>query len=358
MSSSSPSSTSGGRALLNSLWGRFRSGSSPQSAGWALLPLRAFLGVTFVYAGLSKLFDQNYLDNASPLGVHAQMVAAAVTSPIGSLVSFSAHYSTVTGLAIAFGEAAVGLGVLLGLFTRLAALGGSVLALSFFLTVSWTTRPYYYGADIGFAFAWTPLLIAGDAGVYSLTARLRSAVRHKTGLQSGDSPDEQRTGEAQVQRRTVLRGGLIAAAMTAAGVTAGSVFSLSRRPARVAASRGPHQPPPPAPGVPAASAGPAPTGAGTVIAAAASVPIGSSKQFTTPDGATAYLLHPAKDIFLAFNAACTHQGCPVSYVGPGFHCPCHGSAFDQNGQATAGPANTPLLKIPVKVIDGQVTTTR
>ena len=358
VSSSSPSSTSGGRALLSSLWGRFRSGSSPQSAGWALLPLRAFLGVTFVYAGLSKLFDQNYLDNASPLGVHAQMAAAAVTSPIGSLVSFSAHYSTVTGLAIAFGEAAVGLGVLLGLFTRLAALGGFVLALSFFLTVSWTTRPYYYGADIGFAFAWTPLLIAGDAGVYSLTARLRSAVRHKTGLQTGDSPDEQRTGEAEVQRRTVLRGGLIAAAMTAVGVTAGSVFSLSRRPARVAASRGPHQPPPPpAPGVPAASAGPAPTGAGTVIAAAASVPIGSSKQFTTPDGATAYLLHPAKDIFLAFNAACTHQGCPVSYIGPGFHCPCHGSAFDQNGQATAGPANTPLLKIPVKVIDGQVTTT-
>ncbi len=65
----------------------------------------------------------------------------------------------------ASGEAAVGLGALLGLFTRLAALGGFLLELSLFLTVTWTTRPYYYGSDIGFAFAWTPLLIAGDGGV-------------------------------------------------------------------------------------------------------------------------------------------------------------------------------------------------
>lgn len=363
MSSSSPSSTSGGPALLSTLRGRFRSGSTPQSAGWALLPLRVFLGFTVLYAGLSKLFDRNYLDNASPLGVHAQMVGAAVTSPIGPLVSFSAHYSTVTGLAIAFGEAAVGLGVLLGLFTRLAALGGVVLAVSFFLTVSWTTRPYYYGADIGFAFAWTPLLISGDGGLYSLTARLRAAVRSKIGPQTGHSPDDQTAAAAEVQRRTVLRGGLIAAAMTAVGVTVGSVFSLSRRPARVAASRGPQQPQPaPVVSTPVDPASPVSTSAkstsaGTVIAAAASVAVGSSKKFTTRDGATAYLLHPAKDTFLAFNAACTHQGCPVSHVGPGFHCPCHGSAFDQNGQATAGPANTPLLKIPVKVVNGQVTTT-
>lgn len=135
---------------------RLRSDSALRSTGWALLPLRAFLGATFFYAGLSKVLDRRYLDPASPLGVHAQMMHAAATSPIGSLVSLSAHYSTVTGLAIAFGEIAVGLGALLGLFTRVAALGGAILAFSFFLTVSWTTRPYYYGADIGYAVAWTP----------------------------------------------------------------------------------------------------------------------------------------------------------------------------------------------------------
>jgi thiosulfate dehydrogenase [quinone] large subunit len=76
---------------------RLRSGSALRSPAWALVPLRAFLGGTFLYAGLSKVLDRQYLDYASPLGVHAQMVHAAATSPIGVLVSLSAHYSAFTG---------------------------------------------------------------------------------------------------------------------------------------------------------------------------------------------------------------------------------------------------------------------
>ncbi|HEX7305817.1 Rieske 2Fe-2S domain-containing protein [Lentzea sp.] len=281
----------------------------------ALLPLRAFLGGTFVYAGVSKLLDTQFLDGSSPLGVHAQMVNAAATSPIGPLVSLAADHATVAGLAIAFGEVAVGLATLLGLFTRLAALGGVLLSLSFFLAVSWTTRPYYLGADIVFLFAWTPLLITGDAGAWSLGTRLH--------------------GKAQdgVGRRTLLRNGVIAGAVAAVGVSAGSVLALSRRP----------------------SAPPAePVSHGPVIAAVDDVAVGSSKSFTTPDGKPAHLLRPAPDTFLAYNAACTHQGCPVSYVGPGFRCPCHGATYDENGRVTGGPAPAPLVKIPVKVVEGQV----
>jgi thiosulfate dehydrogenase [quinone] large subunit len=350
-SSSSPASIGG--TPLSSLRARLHMDAPLQSPAWALLPLRAFLGVTFLYAGLSKIFDPHYLDDASLLGVHAQMLHAAATSPIGALVSLSADHSTVTGLAIAFGEVAVGLGALLGLFTRLAALGGVVLALSFFLTVSWATRPYYYGADIGFAFAWSPLLIAGDAGVYSVTARLRAAVRHKLRLPARPTPHESAAVQDDVERRTLPRRGLIAAVVAAVGVAGGSALALARRPSAAAVSPGSL---PPGSTTPGASASPRAAGAGAVIAAAASVAVGSSKSFTAPNGAPAYLLHPTTDTFIAFNATCTHQGCPVSYVKPGFHCPCHGSAYDQNGQVTRGPANTPLIKIPVKVVDGQVTT--
>jgi thiosulfate dehydrogenase (quinone) large subunit len=298
-----------------------------------LLPLRAFLGGTFVYAGLSKLLDTHYLDGTSPLGVHAQMVNAAATSPIGPLVSLAADHATVAGLAIAFGEVAIGLATLLELFTRLAALGGVLLSLSFFLAVSWTTRPYYVGADIVFAVAWTPLLIAGDAGVLSLTARLRAKVRQRLGLPVHPAPEESVTAQDEVERRTVLRGGLIATAATAAGVTAGSAVALARRPA----------------GSPADS-----VSRGPVIAAVADVTVGSSTSFTTPNGTPAHLLRPAPDTFLAFNATCSHQGCPVSYVGPGFRCPCHGATYDENGQVTGGPAPAPLVRIPVEVVEGQV----
>jgi len=312
---------------------RLRLDSPRRSPVWVLLPLRAFLGGTFAYAGLSKLLDTHYLDDTSPLGVHAQMVNAAATSPIGPLVSLAADHATVAGLAIAFGEIAVGLATLLGLFTRLAALGGVLLSLSFFLTVSWTTRPYYVGADIVFAFAWIPLLIAGDAGVLSLSARLRAKVRHGLGLPVHPTPDEDGTVQDDVERRTVLRSGLIAGAATAAGVTAGSVLALARRPAGSPADAVSH---------------------GPVIAAVDDIVVGSSKSFTMPNGTQAHLLRPAPDTFLAFNATCSHQGCPVSYVGPGFRCPCHGATYDENGQVTGGPAPAPLIKIPIKVVEGQV----
>lgn len=312
---------------------RLRLDSPRRSPVWVLLPLRAFLGGTFSYAGLSKLLDTHYLDDTSPLGVHAQMVNATATSPIGPLVSLAADHATVAGLAIAFGEIAVGLATLLGLFSRLAALGGVLLSLSFFLTVSWTTRPYYVGADIVFAVAWTPLLIAGDGGVLSLSARLRAKVRHRLGLPVHPTPEEGGTVQDDVERRTVLWGGLVAAAATAAGVTAGSALALARRPAGSPADSVSH---------------------GLVIAAVDDIVVGSSKSFTMPNGTPAYLLRPAPDTFLAFNATCRHQGCPVSYVGPGFRCPCHGATYDENGQVTGGPAPAPLNKIPVKVVEGQV----
>ena len=283
---------------------------------WTLLPLRAFLGGTFLYAGLSKIFDTHYLDPVSPLGVHAQMLRAAETSPIGALVTFAAGHPTVAGLAIAFGEVAVGLGTLLGLFSRAAAAGGFLLAVSFFLTVSWATRPYYFGADIVFAAAWTPLMIAGDAGGFSATAWLRDAIRRR------------RPGEpAGAERRALLWGGLIAGA-----VTAGSAVALARRDTT------------PAAGDPR-----------TVIADVDDIAVGASTKFTAPDGSPAYLLRPDPGTFLAFLAACTHQGCPVVPAGAGFRCPCHGSAFDGNGQVTAGPATKSLVRVPVTVVDGQVT---
>jgi thiosulfate dehydrogenase [quinone] large subunit len=320
-----------------------------------LLPLRAFLGVTFLYAGISKIFDTHYLDMTSPLGVHAQMLHAAATSPISALVSFSADHSTVTGLAIAFGEIAVGLGAVLGLFTRLAAFGGIVLALSFFLTVSWMIRPYYFGADIGIIFAWSPLLIAGDGGVLSTTTRLRAVLRHQADLTMQCVPHENGDWQRDVERRGLLRGGLIATAGATVAVAAGSMLALGRRPAggiaRPSRARAPASP-----GIQTTTAAPASpgAGAGTAIAAAGTVAVGSSKRFTASDGAPAYLLRPAADVFLAFSATCSHQGCPVSYVGPGFRCPCHGATYDQNGKVTGGPAPAPLTRIPVTVVNGQV----
>jgi cytochrome b6-f complex iron-sulfur subunit len=46
--------------------------------------------------------------------------------------------------------------------------------------------------------------------------------------------------------------------------------------------------------------------------------------------------------FHAVSAICTHLGCTVNLAGQGFHCPCHGSVFNQNGTVVSGPAPSPL----------------
>ncbi|MEV1044659.1 DoxX family protein [Streptomyces sp. NPDC049916] len=137
----------------------------------ALLPLRLFLGVTFVYAGLDKLTDSGFLaaDGAGSIG--EMMRGVRDSSAIPALVDLALKSPEGFGYAIAIGELLVGLGTLVGLWARLAALGGALISLSLWLTVSWQATPYYYGNDLPYLVAWLPLLLAG-APMFSADAFL------------------------------------------------------------------------------------------------------------------------------------------------------------------------------------------
>ena len=129
---------------------------------FALLPLRLFLGVTFIYAGLDKLTDSHYLAGLSdPLSFASMTQGVKAGSPIEPLLDLALKAPTGFAVAIAIGELAVGLGVLFGLLGRVAAFGGVLLNLSFWLTVSWQVHPYYLGNDLIYLMAWTPLVLAG-----------------------------------------------------------------------------------------------------------------------------------------------------------------------------------------------------
>ena len=53
---------------------------------------------------------------------------------------------------------------------------------------------------------------------------------------------------------------------------------------------------------------------------------------------------------------CTHLGCAVPWVEEEkqFHCPCHGSLFNELGEVTGGPAPRPLDLFPVDIRSGEV----
>ena len=330
---------------------RIRTSPRLRDPGWVLLPLRLFLGVTFVYAGVLKLTDPTYFDASSPNSVQAQMERAALTSPIGPLVSLSAHAWLVTGLAIAFGELAVGLGVLLGLWTRLAAVGGLLLSLSFFLTVSWSTRPYFFGSDIVFVFAWTPILLADDGGRFSVVSLLRRQAAEQLGVRPG-RPVPAAQAEA-VNRRTVVRTGVLAATLGGLAAVLGGAAAADAHRRAVAA-------PSPAPtGGGSSTPVPNPSGSstsGTAIGPTSQVPVGGAAQFTDPtNGQPAFVVQPAQGTFKAFSAVCTHAGCQVEFQQGQFFCPCHASSFDgSTGAVLSGPAPSPLPSIPIHVTGGTI----
>ncbi|WP_344602714.1 DoxX family protein [Streptomyces glaucus] len=147
---------------------------------YALLPLRVFLGVTFLYAGLDKLTDSAFLAEAGAGSIGDMMRTVRDSSALPALVDLALENPVGFGYAIALGELAVGIGTLLGLFTRLAALGGALISLSLWLTVSWASDPYYYGNDLAYLMAWLPLVLAG-APLLSLDAALRARRRQRAG---------------------------------------------------------------------------------------------------------------------------------------------------------------------------------
>ncbi|NXY94605.1 DoxX family membrane protein [Streptomyces sp. BR123] len=144
-----------------------------RAARYALLPLRVFLGVTFVYAGLDKLTDPAFPSASGSGSIGEVMRGVRDTSAIPGLVDLALLSPVGFAVLLALAEIAVGLAVLAGLLTRLAAAGGALISLSLWLTVSWQVTPYYYGNDLAYLMAWIPLILAG-APYCSLDSRIRS----------------------------------------------------------------------------------------------------------------------------------------------------------------------------------------
>lgn len=352
---------------------------------WALAPLRLFLGVTFVYAGIQKLTDPQFFNTRATGYIGKQIQAFAAGSPIhGLLVSAVLPHAAQWGAVIAWGEIAIGLGALAGLLLRPAAFFGALLSLLFFLSASWRVRPYFYGADIVFLVAWMTLLLAGPAAglLPSVDAWLAPEILRRTpgsrrermagalALVLGVSPDEtlerqeqrapapiarprggtraaQRARYAQVSatRREFIKGAVVGGGLM---LVASWLWNITH-PAAPATTTGAGA----TPGAGSATTGGASTGANE-IALVKDVPVNSSASFTIPaNGDPGVLVHLESGSFVAFDAACTHQGCPVQFDPSSkfLLCPCHGAAFDpaQGAAVVQGPADTPLAPVGVTV---------
>ncbi|MYW68366.1 DoxX family membrane protein [Streptomyces sp. SID8379] len=153
-----------------------RGGWRETAQRYALVPLRVFLGITFIYAAYDKLSDSAFFAATGAGSIGEQMRGVRDSSAIPGLVDLALKSPAGFGYAIAFGELAVGIGTLLGVLARIAAVGGALISLSLWLTVSWQVEPYFLGNDLAYLMAWLPLILAG-AAVWSVDAWWRGRRR-------------------------------------------------------------------------------------------------------------------------------------------------------------------------------------
>jgi thiosulfate dehydrogenase [quinone] large subunit len=245
-------------------------------------------------------------------------------------------------------EVAIGIGALTGLAFRVAAVGGALLSLLFFLTVSWGTRPYYLGPDLPYAVGWLTLALAGHGGRL-VPHWLAIGGGGGVGARSRTRPGRQARTEIATspERRALLQTGLLALAAVAVSTLALPIRILGlERPGPVP--------------LPGQSAGePATTGMG--IANVADVDARGAIAFTVPfdapaplpAGDPAVIVRLADGSYVAFDAVCTHAGCTVEWdaADAALACPCHGAVFDpqRGGAAVFGPAQEALAAIPIVV---------
>jgi cytochrome b6-f complex iron-sulfur subunit len=76
--------------------------------------------------------------------------------------------------------------------------------------------------------------------------------------------------------------------------------------------------------------------------------------FTFLPGKNIYIYRDRRGI-RAVSAICTHLGCVLRRSDNGFRCPCHGSRFNDRGEALSGPATSDLNWYAVrKDLDGRI----
>ncbi|MFL5685484.1 MAG: DoxX family membrane protein [Chloroflexota bacterium] len=141
-------------------------------AGLFWLPIRLFVGFSWLEAGWHKVSGPGWLDGGSALAGFWKSAAALPEQgrpPISyewyrDFINFllAGHHETWFAPLIAFGEIAVGLGLLFGALTGLAAFFGAFMNMSFLLAGSASTNPIMFTLAVGLMLAWK---VAGYYGL-------------------------------------------------------------------------------------------------------------------------------------------------------------------------------------------------
>jgi thiosulfate dehydrogenase [quinone] large subunit len=259
--------------------------------------LRAWLGITWVYAGWDKITDPSFLTPGTVNYIGSQIAGFVKISPLGSLLQHALEHATLIGWATIIAEFVTGLATLLFVAPRFFAFAGFSTSIGLWLTVTFQVKPYFLGSDTAYAAMWLAYFFI----LYNQNKRI----------------------DLNMERRGFLRLGSVF------GITGGFIGLGKLFPKAAAAST---------------------SAAGKKIVKLEVLPIGSTREFKASNGEPAMVFRTKAGVF-AYSLVCTHQGCTVGYNGKQLVCPCHGASYDpfKGAKVTGGPAPKPLRSIKVKI---------
>jgi thiosulfate dehydrogenase [quinone] large subunit len=141
-------------------------------AGLLWLPIRLFVGFAWLESGLGKLMEPGWTQGGSALRSYWERAAAIPEGGrppityewyrdfINTLLA--GHHETWFAWLVALGETAIGIALLIGLLTGVAAFFGAFMNMSFLLAGSASTNPIMFTLAIGLILAWR---VAGYYGI-------------------------------------------------------------------------------------------------------------------------------------------------------------------------------------------------
>ncbi|MFI9629160.1 DoxX family protein [Streptomyces sp. NPDC052042] len=199
--------------------------------GVVLLPLRVFLGLISIYAGMGKLCDPVYFDGGERGSMVTWLSSLHPWTLAEPLRDFAVSHPVGAGLTVAFLQVIVGVLTVLGLWQRVAASVGALLSAALLVTVSWRSVAVYDAPDIIYLAAWSPLIIAG-APVYSIDGRLAGEAWRTLGP---------RSALGDLRRRVLRRGAAVTTVVVGLTFLVGSMLGGAVRSSGVVTVPGPNR---------------------------------------------------------------------------------------------------------------------
>jgi thiosulfate dehydrogenase [quinone] large subunit len=149
---------------------RFLFGNSRAGLFW--LPIRLFVGFSWLDAGWHKFTDPEWTQGGAALRAYWERAAAIPEQGRPPItyewyrdfinVLLNGHHETWFAWVVTLGELAIGIGLVLGILTGVAAFFGAFMNMSFLLAGSASTNPVMFTLAVGLMLAWK---VAGYYGV-------------------------------------------------------------------------------------------------------------------------------------------------------------------------------------------------